>query len=68
MSDPTPAVRRAALAVHLMDQIDAAAEHVLGPQCRTVSAAGVRCVLDLNHDGLCDVRPHPRLAKPEGRP
>lgn len=61
MSDPTPADPRRALAVHLMDQLDAAAEQVLGPQCRTVSAAGVRCVLNLDHDGECDVRPHPRL-------
>jgi hypothetical protein len=54
-------------AIHLMDQLDAAAEAVLGPQCPTVSAAGVRCVLNLGHTELCDVRPWP-VKDADGRP
>lgn len=43
--------------IHALDQLDAAVEQTLGPQCRTVSAARVRCVLNRGHDGRCDVRP-----------
>jgi hypothetical protein len=56
-----PADRRI-LATHLLDLLDAAVG-TLGPQCETASAAGVRCVLDAGHNGLCDVEPHPRLAR-----
>jgi len=54
MPDPRD---RAIVATFALDLLDAAVERTLGPQCRTVSVAGVRCVLDLEHDGICDVRP-----------
>jgi len=54
----TPAERRRAVATRAVDLVDAMLES-LGPQCEAVSSAGVRCVLDLGHTELCDVRPWP---------
>jgi hypothetical protein len=43
-------------AVHLMDNVDAAAEAAMGPQCRVeFGCRGCRCILDAGHTGLCDV-------------
>ncbi len=57
-----PADRLRGRATHLLDNLDAAAEQAMGPQCRTVSA-GVRCVLNLDHAGDCDVRPWTKPGK-----
>lgn len=60
----TPAERARLRGVHLSDAIDAIVEKILGPQCETVSAAGVRCVEIAGHHGECDVRPWRRKTNP----